>query len=107
MKKQRRSREDIGAEIKRLRKEHGFTQIKLGMLVCVDSSKISKLESGSDATIDTMLLMDICDVFDITLDSLCYVPVIEKDTETEEALTIIMNADPTERKIVMKMLRAI
>ena len=105
--RQRRTREEIGAEIKRLRKEHGYTQLKLGMLVSVDPSKISKLESGAEAAIDTLLLMDICDVFNISLDSLCYVPVVQKDADAEEALTIIMNADPIERKILMKMLRAI
>ena len=43
----------------------------------------------------------------ISLDSLCYVPVVQRDADAEEALTIIMNADPIERKILMKMLRAI
>ena len=107
MARQRRTREEIGTEIKRLRKKHGYTQLKLGMLVSVDPSKISKLESGAEAAIDTLLLMDICDVFNISLDSLCYVLVVQKHADAEEALTIIMNADPIERKILMKMLRAI
>ena len=56
----KRTRVEIGAEIKRLRKENNMTQVSLGMKVHVDSAKISRLELGTDTALDTILL--ICNV---------------------------------------------
>ena len=48
----KRTRVEIGAEIKRLRKENNMTQVSLGMKVHVDSAKISRLELGTDTALD-------------------------------------------------------
>ena len=54
--RKKRTRAEIGAEIKRLRKECNMTQFTLGMKLHIDQAKISKLESGTDVTLDIVLL---------------------------------------------------
>ena len=52
--RKKRTRAEIGAEIKRLRKECNMTQLTLGMKLHIDQAKISKLESGNDVTLDSI-----------------------------------------------------
>lgn len=106
--KTQRTKKQIGAEIKRLRKSYNMTQVKLGMILNIDSTKISKIESGTESSLDAFLLMEICEIFDTSLDRLCYTTVEdEAEIDASEAFNIILNAEYTERKTVMKMLRAI
>ena len=52
--------------------------------------------------------MEICEIFDTSLDRLCYTTVEdEAEIDASEAFNIILNAEYTERKTVMKMLRVI
>ena len=104
----KRTRVEIGAEIKRLRKENNMTQVSLGMKVHVDSAKISRLELGTDTALDTILLMDICEVLHTTMERVCYEPVgDEREIMAEEAYMIIMNAENSDIGTAMKMLRAL
>ena len=65
--KTQRTKKQIGAEIKRLRKSYNMTQVKLGMILNIDSTKISKIESGTESSLEAFLLMEICEIFDTSL----------------------------------------
>ena len=104
----KRTRVEIGAEIKRLRKECNMTQLTLGMKLHIDQAKISKLESGNDVTLDIDILMDICDLFKISLDELCFIiDDDEAEKDAKEAYQIIRNLLDIQRKTVMDMLRGL
>ena len=106
--RKKRTRAEIGAEIKRLRKECNMTQLTLGMKLHIDQAKISKLESGNDVTLDIDILMDICDLFKISLDELCFIiDDDEAEKDAKEAYQIIRNLLDIQRKTVMDMLRGL
>ena len=107
MAKVRRTSAEVGAEVRRMRKERKLTQGGLGMKVNADQSTVSRLESG-DSVIDVMLLMNICDVFGITINDLCYATTEdEKEKDVMEADRIIRNIDFNTRAVAMRMLRSL
>ena len=59
----------IGKNIVRLRKEKGWTQAKLGEMLCVSNQAISKWELGMTLP-DVMLLPKIADAFECSIDEL-------------------------------------
>ena len=74
----------------------------------IDQAKISKLESGNDVTLDIDILMDICDLFKISLDELCFIiDDDEAEKDAKEAYQIIRNLLEIQRKTVMDMLRGL
>lgn len=100
----KRTRVEIGAEIKRLRKENNMTQVSLGMQLHVDQSKISKLESGTDLTLDFSIIMEICEIFKISLDELFFIIDDEAEKDGKRAYRIIRNLESVKRNTVMDML---
>ena len=101
----RRSASEIGEMIKELRKEKKMSQLSLSMAVHTDQSTISRIESGGSQ--DVMVMMDICEVFGVTLNDICYAAIEdEREKEAKEAGDIIMEMDNRGRKMVMEMLRA-
>lgn len=59
----------IGTVIKTLRKQHNMTQDELAEKLNVSSQAVSKWENGRNMP-DIMLLLDIADCFDVTVDEL-------------------------------------
>ncbi|MBQ8431890.1 MAG: helix-turn-helix transcriptional regulator [Clostridia bacterium] len=62
--------DQIGANIKRLRREKGMTQSQLADRLCVSHQMISKYESGTTLP-DIVTLVTLCKLLDTSLDGLC------------------------------------
>ena len=103
----KRTREEIGTEIRRLRKENHMTQVSLGMQLHVDQSKISKLESGTDLTLDFSIIVEICEIFKISLDELFFIIDDEAEKDGKRAHRIIRNLESVKRNTVMDMLNGL
>lgn len=72
----------IGENIKRLRREKGFTQEQLAELLNVSCAAVSKWESSYTYS-DITLLMPIANVFNITLDELLGYSASQMEEEIE------------------------
>ena len=79
----------MGQIIKKLRKEHGFTQEELAERIGVTYQAVSKWENGYGIP-DISLIVPLASVFDVSTDVLFG---IDRTTEREEALRILSQAD--------------
>ena len=79
----------MGQIIKKLRKEHGFTQEELAERIGVTYQAVSKWENGYGMP-DISLIVPLASVFDVSTDVLFG---IDRTTEREEALRILSQAD--------------
>jgi transcriptional regulator with XRE-family HTH domain len=61
------ARLDVGASIKKLRKEKGLSQDELAKGIC-DRANIAKLENGHSKTPSFNLVLLICEKFDISIE---------------------------------------
>ncbi len=61
--------EVVGGNIKRLRKEHGFTQEHIAQFLGIDQTLVSKVENGQ-RSIGVSALEALCDLFFCSLDDL-------------------------------------
>ena len=61
--------EQVNEKIHRLRKAKNLTQGKLGAMLGLSAQAVSKWERGETMP-DIMLLPEICDIFEISIDSL-------------------------------------
>jgi transcriptional regulator with XRE-family HTH domain len=79
----------MGQIIKKLRKEHGFTQEELAERIGVTYQAVSKWENGYGMP-DISLIVPLASVFDVSTDVLFG---IDRTTEREEAIRILSQAD--------------
>lgn len=56
----------IGAEIKRLRIEHGYTQAELGKMIGVQKSAVQKYEKGTIKNYKPEVISKLCQIFEVT-----------------------------------------
>ena len=62
------ARQKLGARLRELREEHGYTLADLGGRLGIDASGLSRMERG-ERGIDTLFLRDAAEVFGVGLDA--------------------------------------
>ena len=111
---EKRNADEIGAEIKRLRKESGMTQERFAEILGIDSTLVSKIERGRKSNLTIDLLQDIAEVFGVTVNDICY---FQSSVESEEtgiekgeevafkAFEIMKELPEAQQEFLLKMLK--
>ncbi len=74
----------VGANIKKLRLQHGMTQKNLADILFVSSQAVSRWENGDvEPSIGT--IRELAKVFDVTADEILGIEAIEKEDQEEES----------------------
>lgn len=95
----------IGVRIKRYRENKGLSQEELGSIIGISNRHLSKVETGAKNP-SLELILNIANALNITADDLL-VDYLNNSTEKQntELLTIITDCTPTEKVILMDMLK--
>lgn len=106
--------EGIGKKILKYRRYCKLSQESLAEAVGIDASMLSKIENGRKSNLTVDLLIQIAEVFHVTMDDLCYdtgTDLISEDkkgsllADQVEAARILESLSDIERFFLMKMLR--
>jgi transcriptional regulator with XRE-family HTH domain len=83
----------IGAEIKRLRKERGYTQEELGKILGVQKSAVQKYEKGTIKNYKPEIISKLCQAFDVSpavfFDSMIDTDKLSREVKLLEELSIV------------------
>ena len=102
-----RSAEEIGREVRRLRKEKHLTQKRLGIELNTCDSSISKLENGT-AGIDYAMITQICLYFGVSTDSIYFATdKDETELQLDNALELLRNMKKEDREYAIRMIRGL
>lgn len=105
--------EEIGKRIRERRNRLKMSQESFAEAVGVDSTLISRVENGKKSNLTIDLLIPIAEIFNITVNELCYetagIAAETKDmallSDQKEAVQILERLSDMERGFLMKMLR--
>ena len=86
----------IGSEIKRLRKERGYTQEELGKILGVQKSAIQKYEKGTIKNFKPETISKLCQAFDVTpgvfFDSMLDTDKLSREVKVLEEISILFGS---------------
>lgn len=107
--------EEIGKRIRERRNLLKMSQESFAEAVGVDSTLISRVENGKKSNLTIDLLIPIAEIFNITVNELCYetagIVSETKDkallSDQKEAVQILERLSDLERGFLMKMLRGV
>lgn len=92
----------IGQRIKKLRKEHSYTQEKLAEILDISTEHLSRIENGMYRPSLT-LIEKICDIFDVSEAELMFGASYESSVN-EDLYNKIENLTPDKKKVILTII---